>query len=161
MSAVTSHRNRRVRSYLQLRSVTMSTVRQVRGMILRNLFAANLMRVACAVALAGLATTTMAAAPATATLKALQQENGHTVYSLSLTPPADVAKDEPCDVVILFDTSASQSGAYRETALAALEACIAKLRPTDRVQLLAADLEARPITPKFLAANSEELTAAI
>ena len=63
--------------------------------------------------------------------------------------------------MIVFNTAASQTGPYRETALAAVEACIAKLHPQDRVQLLAADLEARPITEKFLAANSAELRAAV
>ena len=61
----------------------------------------------------------------------------------------------------MFNTAASQTGPYRETALAAVEACIAKLHPQDRVQLLAADLEARPITEKFLAAGSAEMRAAL
>ena len=77
-------------------------------------------------------------------------------------PPADAAQEsQPRDVVILFDTSASQSGVYRETGLAALEACLAKLGPKDRVQLLAADLEARPITSSFLTAGSDEMHAAV
>ena len=63
--------------------------------------------------------------------------------------------------MILFDTSASQTGPYRDTSFAALEACIAKLRPEDRVQLLAVDFEARPITEQFVAAGSPELKAAI
>ena len=99
--------------------------------------------------------------PAGAELKTYQRDDGQTFFALSLTPPADAAQDQPCDVVILFDTSASQSGAYRDTALAAVEACIAKLRPQDRVQMLAVDLEARPITSEFLAADSDELRAAL
>ena len=74
-------------------------------------------------------------------------------------PFADQA--QPRDIVIVFDTSASQTGVYRETGIAALEACLAKLTPTDRVQLLAADLEARPLTEKFVAAGSAELKAAV
>jgi hypothetical protein len=96
-----------------------------------------------------------------AELKTYQREDGQTFFALSLAPPDSAATSDPCDVVILFDTSASQSGAYRETALAAVDACIAKLRPEDRVQIIAADLEARPITEKFLAANSKELRTAI
>ena len=69
-------------------------------------------------------------------------------------------KTKPRDVVILFDTSASQAGMYRETALAAVDACLAKLGPQDRVQIVAADLEARPITNTFLSADSDELRAA-
>ncbi len=85
-----------------------------------------------------------------------------TFFALSLTPPAAAAtQDQPRDVIILFNTSASQAGAYRETALAAVDACVAKLHPHDRVQLFAADLEARPITEKFLAAGSAELRSAL
>src|SRR5262249_3107825 len=90
-----------------------------------------------------------------------QGADGQTSYALSLSPPPSVAVDKPCDVMILFDTSASQTGAYRDTALAALEMCLAKLRPEDRVQILAVDLEARPTTDKFLPAGSPELHAAV
>jgi uncharacterized membrane protein YgcG len=103
----------------------------------------------------------VAVAEPVAELNTYQREDGQTFFALSLTPPAEAANNEPCDVVILFDTSASQAGAYRETALAAVDACIAKLRPQDRVQIIAADLEARPITDKFLTAGSEELRKAI
>lgn len=137
----------------------MSTVRQVRGMLFQKLFSGR--HVALALAILACPAISFAAKPSDATLETYQPGDGQTFYSLSVTPPADVAKDEPCDVVILFDTSASQSGAYRDTAIAAVEACIAKLRPTDRVQLLAADLEARPITSEFLAADSDKLRAAL
>jgi len=97
-----------------------------------------------------------------AELNTYQREDGQTFFALSLTPPEDAGdKSGARDVVILFDTSASQSGAYRDTAFAAVEECIAKLDPQDRVQLVAADLEARPITPNFVAANSKELHAAL
>jgi hypothetical protein len=105
--------------------------------------------------------TALAADPIAAELNTFQRDDGQTFFALSITPPADAAKDAPSDVVILFDTSASQAGAYRETALAAVDACIAKLRPQDRVQIIAADLEARPITKQFLAANGPELRAAL
>ena len=99
-----------------------------------------------------------------AELHTYDRGDGQTFYALSLTPPqaaASGAAHQPREVVILFDTSASQTGAYRDTSFAALEACIAKLRPEDRVQLMAVDLEARPITEQFVAAGSAELKAAI
>jgi tetratricopeptide (TPR) repeat protein len=86
---------------------------------------------------------------------------GPTYFALSLTPASDQAVPKASDVVIVFDTSASQTGPYRETALAALQAAVAKLRPEDRVQLLAADLDARPITDKLLPAGSSDLRSAI
>jgi uncharacterized protein with von Willebrand factor type A (vWA) domain len=99
--------------------------------------------------------------PAAAELNTYQREDGQTFFALSLTLPADAATSRPSDIVILFDTSASQAGAYRETALAAVEACLAKLRPQDRVQIVAADLEARLVTNDFVAADSKELRAAM
>ncbi len=101
-------------------------------------------------------------APSSAELSTYQRENGETFFALSLTPSADAAdRAQPRDIVILFDTSASQAGPYRDTAMAALEACLAKLRPEDRVQLLAVDLDARPITSEFLAADSDQMRAAL
>src|SRR5687767_7016926 len=97
-----------------------------------------------------------------AELTTYQRDDGKTYFALSLMPPStSAAKERANDIVILFDTSASQAGVYRETALAALGACISKLGPYDRVQLLAVDLEARPMTEKFVAANSAELRAAV
>jgi hypothetical protein len=97
----------------------------------------------------------------TAELATYASEDGQTYFALSVMPPSSAQQSQPRDIVIVFDTSASQTGVYRETGIAALEACVAKLSPTDRVQLLAADLEARPLTEKFVAAGSAELKAAV
>ncbi|MFO0791825.1 MAG: VWA domain-containing protein [Pirellulales bacterium] len=114
---------------------------------------------ACAVALTAQAALA-AGDRANAELQTYTAEDGQSYFALSLMPPAAPSK-APHDIVILFDTSASQAGPYRETALAALDACIAKLAPQDRVQLLAADLDARPLTEEFVAAGSAELKAAV
>ena len=50
------------------------------------------------------------------------------------------------DVVVLIDTSASQTGDFRDKGLAALDSMLAGLRETDRVQLLAVDLNSVPLT---------------
>ncbi len=102
-----------------------------------------------------------ARADSAAQLLTYQADNGPTYYAYSMTPPADQVTPRPSDVVILFDTSASQTGAYRDTALAALDALLAKLRPEDRVALVAADLDARPLTDKLVQVNSTELKAAV
>jgi hypothetical protein len=97
-----------------------------------------------------------------AELGTYSRDGGQTYYALSLTPPAAAAsQDQPHDIVIVFNTAASMTGPYRETALAALESCVAKLHPQDQVQILAADLEARPLTENFVAAGSAELHAAV
>ena len=81
--------------------------------------------------------------PVSANFRPFSATTAQTFFALSLTPPADAAANVPHDVVIMFDTSASQAGEYRDAGLAAVEACIAKLGPQDRVQILAVDLEAR------------------
>ena len=101
----------------------------------------------------------LAAPPAE--LTTYQRDDGQTYFALSLTPPATMWKLRPCHVVILFDTSASQAGPYRETALAALQSCLGKLRPEDQVELLAVDINARPLVDHFVAVGSPELQAAL
>ena len=91
----------------------------------------------------------------------LVDQGARQLILVSRREPSAEAAHQPCEVVILFDTSASQTGPYRDTSFAALEACIAKLRPEHRVQLLAVDLEARPITSQFVPAGSAELRAAV
>ena len=133
----------------------MSILRRVRGMNSFKTFPAGL-----ALLLAALVAPSVLAESG-AQLITYRAEGGPTYFALSLTPASDQAPVRASDVVILFDTSASQTGAYRETAFAALEAAIAKLRTEDRVQLVAADLDARPITDKLLPAGSPELLSAV
>ncbi len=137
----------------------MSTVRQIRGAFCPSVggFSFVLALVSLFAAIAAAET-----AQPSAELATFQRDGGQTYFALSLTPPAELAKSaRPREVVILFDTSASQTGAYRETALAAVDACIANLRPEDRVQIFAVDLDARPMSGKFLPADSAELRAAL
>ena len=82
-------------------------------------------------------------------------------FALSLSPAVPRPAVKPRDVVILFDTSASQSGAYREKALVALESTLAALAPADRVRLYAVDLNAIPLMEKFSAANGPETRQAL
>ncbi|MBI1902232.1 MAG: VWA domain-containing protein [Planctomycetia bacterium] len=65
------------------------------------------------------------------------------------------------DIVVLFDTSASQNGVYREKALDALGAMLAGLPAESRVRLLAVDVSAVPLTESFVAADSPEMKAAL
>jgi hypothetical protein len=108
------------------------------------------------------ASTAVAEPGTSAELRTYQRDDGQTYFALCIVPPPDTAPaNQPRDVVILFDTSASQAGMYRETGLAAVEACLAKLGPQDRVQVVAADLDARPITTQFVSADSNELRTAV
>lgn len=100
-------------------------------------------------------------AAATAAMRVFQHADGQRYYALSLSADLPVTTSEPRDVVLLFDTSASQTGMYRDTALAALDACLAALSPHDRVKLVAVDLEPRPLQPQFAAPQGSETQRAV
>jgi hypothetical protein len=87
--------------------------------------------------------------------------DGASYFAVSLSPNVAVPRASAHDIVILFDTSASQTSLYREKALAALEAMLSMLPRGNRVQLLAVDLEAVPLTDSFVAPQSPEMEAAI
>src|SRR5207302_8492598 len=76
--------------------------------------------------------------------------DGATYFALSLPPVAATASDAH-DMIVLFDTSASQAGVYRDKALEALSGFLGSLGPKDRVQLVAVDLNAIPLTEGFVA----------
>lgn len=120
----------------------------------RSIWTANL---AIAAALALVATTQAAES---ARLSAFRQGD-QTSYAVSLAPEMANKEVDGVDVVVLFDTSASQQGAYRETALEALKTLAAGLRPTDRVQIVAVDLDARDVTTEFVAGNDAAVAQAI
>jgi uncharacterized protein with von Willebrand factor type A (vWA) domain len=84
-----------------------------------------------------------------------------TYFAVSLSPNAPLPPAGPRDVVILFDTSASQTSLYREKALSALTALLAGLQRDDRVQLLAVDLDATPLTETFVPAQGPQIEQAL
>ena len=59
------------------------------------------------------------------------------------------------------NTSATETGQYRTQALEALKALLKNLGPQDRVQLMAVDVDAAPMTPRLVAVGSPELAAAV
>ncbi len=89
------------------------------------------------------------------------QQDGQTFYALSLV--SDVVRPQPdsSSIVVLFDTSASQQGAYREAALSSLQALVSNLRPNDQVELLAVDLSVKALTTAPVAPGSQEMQAAV
>src|SRR5687767_10441843 len=85
---------------------------------------------------------------------------GEKFFALSLSTSAMPAADAPRQVAVLMDTSASQSGIFREDALVALDSLLASLNRDDRVQLIAVDLKAAVLTKSPAAPGSAELKAA-
>ena len=108
----------------------------------------------------------LSAAPATsseaARIDRYVQPDGVGCFALLLAPPIELPAAERHDVVVLFDTSASQVADFRDKALAALDAFLAALeQQSDRVHLIAVDVDAVPLTPGFVAVNSDDLRSAI
>ena len=89
------------------------------------------------------------------------QRDGQTFYALSLMPQMEKQQTDASAIVVLFDTSASQQGAYRATAMQALDALLGNLRANDRVELLAVDLGVKPFTEKLEAAGSPQIQSAV
>ena len=93
-------------------------------------------------------------------MRVYRDADGEAYFSLSVGPAVQSSDaNAPRDVVVLFDTSASQGGMYRETALAALDACLAGMEPNTRVRLVAADLAARPMNADFEPAGAVSANA--
>ncbi|MBN2578758.1 MAG: hypothetical protein JXB10_07170 [Pirellulales bacterium] len=87
--------------------------------------------------------------------------DGAAYFALSLKPPGPAPAAEPCDLVVLFNTSAQQIGEFRTKPLEALKTLLAGLGPHDRVKLIAVDVNAIPLTETFLAPNSTEMAGAL
>ena len=87
--------------------------------------------------------------------------DGQSFFALSLTPTVPAPAAAAHEVVVLFDTSASQTGVYREKSLRALDALLASLTPNDRVHLVAVDVNAIPLTPGFVSAGSADMRQAL
>ena len=89
--------------------------------------------------------------------------DGKIDFALILQPAAPApAAAAGRRVVVLFDTSASQAGLFREDGLTALREMLGRVwvQPI-RVQLVAVDLDAAPLTETFVAPASPEMTAAL
>jgi hypothetical protein len=73
-------------------------------------------------------------------------------------------KDAPAkatDVLVLFDTSASQAGEHRKAAIGALNSLLSTLGDNDRVKLMATDMKTVPLTDAFVGAGSQQMTDAV
>lgn len=97
----------------------------------------------------------------TARLVTYDKADGQTYFALGLSPADGVAAGGARDIVLVFDTSASQVGVYRQDALGALEAMLNALPDGDRVKLVAADLRAVPLTKEFVPPRSPAMQEAL
>jgi hypothetical protein len=85
-------------------------------------------------------------------------EKDNTVFfALSIEPKAEDMVALTTDVVVLFDTSASQSGEYRTAALETLDNFLKNLGDNNTVKLVAVDVDANTLTDSFLAPQSVQM----
>ncbi|HTU25255.1 MAG TPA: hypothetical protein VMF30_07655, partial [Pirellulales bacterium] len=96
-----------------------------------------------------------------ATLDTYVQPDGSGFFALVLPAETNLANTPGHDVVVLFDTSASQIGEARSRGLKALDTLLAGCEATDRVALMAVDVTALPLTTGFVAPGSSDLKAAV
>lgn len=77
---------------------------------------------------------------------------GEGFFMMSL-PPAKLPAAKAHDVIIAVDTSASQTGEFRDKAIATAEALLKTLGEQDRVRIVAADVETTDLTEGFVPAR--------
>ncbi|MEM8679330.1 MAG: hypothetical protein AAGF97_08265, partial [Planctomycetota bacterium] len=82
-------------------------------------------------------------------------------YALSLSAQLEPRPEIAREVVVLFDTSASQSGAVRDEQFDCLETLFDGLPESARVRLMALDLDAVELHEGFGEVNSPKINAAI
>jgi hypothetical protein len=124
-----------------------------------------LSRILCS-ALFGLSLATLLVQPSvaddTATARVLQYrtESGETFQAVMVKAPR-TTQAGPQDHVVLFDTSASQTGDYRRQGLAALNSFVANLNPDARMRLFAVDVAAKELTAGFVPGSDAAVSRAI
>ena len=64
-----------------------------------------------------------------------EKATGGTFYALSLKPNVPVKDDRGTDVLVLFDTSASQTGLYRDDAMESLKSMLSSFGEDVRVKV--------------------------
>jgi hypothetical protein len=84
------------------------------------------------------------------------------VYGALLIKPDRVETTEPAkDIVVLVDTSASQTGEFRTQSIRLVKAIVASFGKEDRAQLIAVDVAPVSLTAGFVKAGSAELASAL
>ena len=84
-----------------------------------------------------------------------ENAEGETCFSLSLGSVA--AEDQrPSDIIVFVDTSASQTGVYKQDSITVLQSLLGNLNSSDRVKVFAVDLDPIALNQEFVSPDSEE-----
>ena len=101
------------------------------------------------------------AAESKSVLHTYKEATGETYFALSVQADQQLPTAGAHDILVLFDTSASQIGEYRKDAMVCLDSLLANLGGEHRVKLMAVDLYAVAMSRDFVATDSEEMKAAV
>ena len=128
----------------------------------RRLWLPSLLMLTTIVVATALSAAPPAPGPADAArLATYQKPSGEIYFALSVQAKLPDSAATPRDVVVLFDTSASQTATFREDGLVALRTLLDRLGKKDRVKLIAVDLNAVALQDGFAAPGSAPLGAAL
>jgi len=86
---------------------------------------------------------------------------GEIAFALSLLPNVQVAGEQTTRIVAVFDTSASQTGRYRDDGLSVLKSMLVNMDEGCRVNLIAADIRAISLTSGFVKPTGAEMVQAM
>lgn len=103
----------------------------------------------------------IAADPASGRVLQYRAESGETSFALVLDGKSTDQARRQRDHIVLFDTSASQTGEHRAEALAVLDSFVKSLPAGDQIRLFGIDVKAQEITSGFIAANSDDAQKAL
>ena len=92
---------------------------------------------------------------------ATYQKGAETSFALSLRPKHFAAPSKSNELLIMFDTSASQAGLFRKDALESLNQMISRLNERDLVKLVAVDINATNLSNSFSSPASADLKAGL
>ena len=88
-----------------------------------------------------------------------RSQTGETSFAIVLEPKLS-SRATQRDHIVLFDTSASQTGEHRNQALAVLDSFLKSLPASDRIRLFGVDVGAKELTTGFAASQSVEMANA-
>ena len=89
------------------------------------------------------------------------RQYGETYFAMTLAAPEELPLAKSTDVLVLFDTSASQTGVYRDDALATLQSFLSEINGAARVKLAAVDVQPIQLTKEFVAPDSDAMKSAV
>ncbi len=115
----------------------------------------------CLLALASAASAAPPETPGQAQMWTHETAAGERYFALSLTPDLQPTAERSVDIVIVFDTSASQTGLYRVDGIDALTTMLGALTGDVRVHLMAGDLRAVPMGEGFATPGGAETASAL